>query len=1800
MRDPILKSFLCIVFLTIFLHTNLLGGEDKILKQISSSPNEFIFDYLPKQYIRNSIKVGAKDYILYQSKTVGMTSDEGKPQLPEEGTLIGIPPNTTVHVDIIESKFSVEATEDIAPSPKYTFDENNEALAEYQPDVQFYETENDFYPSQVVQVTEVAQLREQRVARIIIHPVQYNPVSKQIKQITHLRIRCTFTPGPGSSTNKWSTTAGDPQFESIYKSLIVNYPEAKQWRGKSIPSLQKASSDSTSWFVPGRQYYRIPVGQDGMYRLTFSELQSAGLNLVNVDRNSIAMYARGNSIPILVSSTSLIPEEWYIDFYARRNYGVNSYFDLYSDTSYYWLTVNDAQPLRYLEVSSIDSVPIAQPLYYRETVHFEQDLKYYFGYNNDEVSDPNDAPGEGWYWTDFFPTTAWNYVFTVDTVARINGGDVAVRARFHGMTKTSPPSQHIAEVRMNNILVGQISWEDNTEAMFSMTFPDSILRSGNNTLRLRSAPTSSTVNKFYVDWAEIDYNRPFVAKNNQLDFTSAIQAGNGPTKFILNGFTIDSVDIYDLSGARKISALSTGGGVVQFEDTAASPKHYLVVPKNSQGAVSFIEPKTFSNLRQKPGGADYIVITHHNFMDAATRLAQARATRGNLRTMVVDVQDIYDEFNYGFLSPDAIRDFLKQAYYNWPQPAPTYVVMFGDACWDFKGHLATTIKKNYVPAFGNPPSDNAIVSFDSVQNYLPFMLIGRLPVENQIQADRLVSKILNYDNPPVDDWNKRALFVTGGADAAEQAYFNNLSESLIGDNFVPPPIASKVDRIYKSSSVVIDGDSKLYMQNLVNQGLGFVNFLGHSGGRLWNVDFGNPNDLQNTNGKLPFISSVSCNVGFFSAPNFNVLSEDFLLADNRGGIAVWSGSSIGYANIGWWLTEKFLSAAAFDYGRSFGQLTTLSRIYFWSINGVTTPQVIQTLQLHPLLGDPYSMFALPMKPDIDVAASDVHVNTPQPTSDSILTLNITYRNYGLVPHDSIFVSVRDAYTTMQGKYAGEFDIVPPFYVPPIAALDSLSVRWDVRGKPGSHIVKISFDPNGSIPEVRKSNNKAETMMYVFKNVIAPLKPPSFSEVHSGSQNLVVSVPSTADTASLTYFFEVDTVADFSSLSKIVSNAVLPGPVSATWQTPSLAGEEVYFWRARSWDGSKYGAWTFSSFTTNDTLAAMDSITWLQSNSKQFALDTVINLAVTDSGVTMRSTSGVPIFVRSVGARVYPDSDYYSIIQIGDVKVVGFYFFGANSFIAARINPVTGENQGQGYDLRNAGQTDSLINFLQSTPNGFYVALSAVSNARTNVTEVLYQQIEALGSNQIRNVQIGQSWCVLSRKGNGSPLMAPLENYSPSGIATVQFQMPNYYGAGAGTIASPLIGPARQWLSLAWGNINPPSTIVSLNVNGVKTDSTVDSLMNVLSTSSAIDLSGINSMIYPRIFLSANLRNTDGTLTPILTRWKVVYLPTPDLATSAWVFHLNPATLQPGDSLQVDMDVYNIGFKNADTGKVTFTDITTNTQVQETAFGLIDVEGSKHLQFEFIPPTSPVHQTLKADVVLLNTTDAFLGNNTVYSSFIVGSGKSDGAESYEILFDGKTIINGDYVPPSPVVSITLPLLQSYQSASHDFVRVVLDGEEFYPAGMNRIPISVSLANGEHRTIQVRPSLKDGEHSITISRVDGLRDSVMRSIHFSVLSKPKLLNVYNYPNPFPSQTTITFIVTGSTVPENVSVKFYTIAGRMIRQLYLPAGLLQIGFNSITWDGRDSEGDEIANGYYFVKVVMNSNSGSDEVIQKILKLQ
>ena len=151
-----------------------------------------------------------------------------------------------------------------------------------------------------------------------------------------------------------------------------------------------------------------------------------------------------------------------------------------------------------------------------------------------------------------------------------------------------------------------------------------------------------------------------------------------------------------------------GNFQLTFEDSVTSPTGYFVVERERYVQVDHITPAKPSVISNPASQADYIIISHSDFIDAIQPLAAFRRSQG-LSVMVVDVEEVYDQFNHGIFNPIAIQKFLRHTYNHWRAPKPTYVLLVGDAHYDYKGAIVKRYREAlnrdydlhpiYVPTF---------------------------------------------------------------------------------------------------------------------------------------------------------------------------------------------------------------------------------------------------------------------------------------------------------------------------------------------------------------------------------------------------------------------------------------------------------------------------------------------------------------------------------------------------------------------------------------------------------------------------------------------------------------------------------------------------------------------------------------------------------------------------------------------------------------------------------------------------------------------------------------------------------------------------------------------------------------------------------------------------------------------------------------------------------------------------------------------------------------------------------------------
>ncbi|MFQ5633426.1 MAG: FlgD immunoglobulin-like domain containing protein, partial [bacterium] len=139
----------------------------------------------------------------------------------------------------------------------------------------------------------------------------------------------------------------------------------------------------------------------------------------------------------------------------------------------------------------------------------------------------------------------------------------------------------------------------------------------------------------------------------------------------------------------------------------------------------------------------------------------------------------------------------------------------------------------------------------------------------------------------------------------------------------------------------------------------------------------------------------------------------------------------------------------------------------------------------------------------------------------------------------------------------------------------------------------------------------------------------------------------------------------------------------------------------------------------------------------------------------------------------------------------------------------------------------------------------------------------------------------------------------------------------------------------------------------------------------------------------------------------------------------------------------------------------------------------------------------------------------------------------------------------------------------------------------------FSEGEKRAeLVLYPEFKTGNHTATFLVNDAFGNRAVKSVSVKVSGEMALIDALNYPNPFDRETEFTFTLTQPA--EEIRIKIYTVAGRLIQTLETFAATP--GFNRIRWDGRDADGDESANGVYLYKIIARQGEKQVERIEKL----
>ncbi len=906
------------------------------------------------------------------------------PRLPIQTALIAVPAGVGFQLQVIEKRFTTHPVKAIAA----TSAPQGRALLEV----------NRFSPEALAVILKAGWIRENRVLPIQFNPVQYNPVRREVRLyhqiVVEVRFVGTVSPGvtAAPSAIPHGLHAESDAYNAIFNDLLINPQNADQWRS---PIRRAPLAPSAGVAAPR---YKISVTESGMHSITASELAAAGADIAAIMPRTLKLTNRGRQVPIFVrgEDDDIFDLTDEIVFYAERLQGENSYIDPFSDENIYWLSWNAGPGSRMITETVLpDTSPVEAHSSFLARAHFEKDLDFrrfrdvnlgqnqgYSSFSEGlqtrffSLTELPPLPDDSWFWSQLTAPQAKAFDFHLDGLAD-TARLATIRVSLHGRSNTA----HDCNIWLNNkIELEEAQWSGETEYQLqNQQLSQSFLEDGKNVLQIMNPGSQEeNIDIILLNWIQVDYWRSFYAEADVLPFgitPAPDEAGtvNPNFKVTLQNFSTRDVEIYGIDGTRYVG-LSTlvddklpGTYRVIFRSTQIRPKdiddpaiQYIALSRDK-----FRKPKISvdapSDLRNTHHGADYIIITHAKFIDDVQPLAAFRGEQG-MRTKVVDVQNIYDEFNHGILDPHAIRRFLAYAYHNWQPPAPTYVLLVGDTHIDIKNkpNFVPTIRVQ-IPGYGSSASDHQFVTFRGEDSF-PDMLIGRMPANNRVDARIFVERTIAHETSSlVGPWHKRLLMLAGS-----DRIFHSQIDQLISHYQITSKYETKRIRAPYADTPDLstpEGITTPIARRVIdgfNNGASLINYIGHGGGGIWSdsrmLDFEDPEQNLTNISQLPLVMSMTCYTAAFDGTK-NSLAEELLRSANGGAIAVIGATSIGLLDGDYNLNVELLDVIFRGRTQNIGAIFAQAKTQFL----INSPGFLDLAEVFSLLGDPAARLKIPNK-----------------------------------------------------------------------------------------------------------------------------------------------------------------------------------------------------------------------------------------------------------------------------------------------------------------------------------------------------------------------------------------------------------------------------------------------------------------------------------------------------------------------------------------------------------------------------------------------------------------------------------------------------------------------------------------------------------------------------------------------------------------------------------------------------------------------------------------------------------------------
>lgn len=352
---------------------------------------------------------------------------------------------------------------------------------------------------------------------------------------------------------------------------------------------------------------------------------------------------------------------------------------------------------------------------------------------------------------------------------------------------------------------------------------------------------------------------------------------------------------------RKCNRNATYGVIIPAVVAFTAAMICAIGARAVAGTASHIVPNPMS----AQNAADYIVVAPEAFVEALAPLMDKRAADG-LRTALVTTGSIHSAFSHSATGADAIRDFVRYAYFNWQKPQPRYLLLIGDtiatASYAPGDPVLPTFLVNTAVAESPTASDNPYVDMDGDE--MPDLAVGRLPADSPEELSAMIEKILTYEtSAPAGPWRRRVnMFASEGHFGAVDDMLEDMFKKLVRNNVSPN---FDLTMTYANPAMPYFFIPDRFGEKVIdrfNEGSLFMVYIGHgqhsrfdtvrwNGKKFPIMDSARVSEID-SGGRSPIVFIIACLTGDFDMPEDSIGEE--LLKSKTGPVGVFASSEISH------------------------------------------------------------------------------------------------------------------------------------------------------------------------------------------------------------------------------------------------------------------------------------------------------------------------------------------------------------------------------------------------------------------------------------------------------------------------------------------------------------------------------------------------------------------------------------------------------------------------------------------------------------------------------------------------------------------------------------------------------------------------------------------------------------------------------------------------------------------------------------------------------------------------------------------